>query len=229
MALTKLVVFDVAGTTAKDDGLVIKAFQDAIVSMGVVKSSPEFNAMTQYVIDTMGQRKLDVLTHLFEGDLEKANQAHDRFVAGYLELVANGELEEFEGITDFFKTLRSKGVGVAITTGFPREILDLILEKLAWSEFIDLSVAASEVAEGRPAPDMIFRSVELFNVIKGASIGMDDVIVVGDTETDMESGVRSGASIVVGVTSGSRPREGLEEAGATHVFAFSTKIIELID
>ena len=229
MGLTKLVVFDVAGTTAKDDGLVIRAFQNAVMSFGVQESSPELAEMTKYVIDTMGQRKLDVLTHLYGGDLVKANQAHDRFITEYIGLVASGELEEFEGITDLFKLLRAKGVGVAITTGFPREILDLILEKLAWNEVIDLSVAASEVAEGRPAPEMIFRSVEIYNIMRGTSIGMEEVIVVGDTETDMESGVRSGAATVVGVTSGSRSRERLEDAGATHVFAFSTKIIGLID
>ena len=228
MALTKLVIFDVAGTTAKDDGLVVKAFQNAIKSLGVLPDSDEFASMTKYVNETMGQRKIDVFTHLFAGDDVKAEQAHDRFVSEYLELVANGELEEFEGISNFFRTLRSKGVGVAITTGFPREILDLILEKLGWIDLVDVSVAASEVEQGRPAPDMILKSIELFTRETGSDVSTDEVIVVGDTESDMESGVRAATSTVVGVTSGSRTRESLEAAGATHVFAFATKVIGLI-
>ncbi|MEI6649465.1 MAG: HAD hydrolase-like protein [Actinomycetes bacterium] len=228
MALTKLVVFDVAGTTAKDDGLVVKAFQNAITSMGISPDSSEFGEMTDYVNATMGQRKIDVFTHLFGGDEIKAHEAHDRFVVAYMELVANGELEEFEGISDFFRILRSKEVGVAITTGFPREILDLILAKLGWNEVIDVSVAASEVASGRPAPDMILKSLEIFSQLTSSTIGLDQVIVVGDTESDVESGVRAGVSTIVGVTSGARSRDSLEAAGATHVFAYATKVIGLI-
>ena len=52
----KLVVFDVAGTTAKDDGLVVKAFREAMIQQGVERDSDELAKMVDYVEETMGQR-----------------------------------------------------------------------------------------------------------------------------------------------------------------------------
>lgn len=223
-----MAIFDVAGTTAKDDGLVVRAFQSAVASMGIEPGSDRFNQMTEYVIATMGVRKIDVFLHLFDGNSILAEEAHEKFVEGYLSLIATGEFEEFPGVSALFRQLRETGVGIGITTGFPREILDLIISNLGWSELIDTSVAASEVEAGRPAPDMIFRSIELFNVQSGAHISPAEVAVIGDTESDMQSGVSAGATFVIGVTSGAHDIDQLKSHGATHVLSGSTSIFEVI-
>ena len=213
----KLAVFDLAGTTAQDGGLVVEAFQSAMESMGTDRQSAEMSKMTDYVIATMGERKIDVFMHLCDGDSAKANIAHDRFVESYIGLVNAGKLEEFEGVTQLFDRLRENGIAVAITTGFPRDILDRIIESLKWAPHIDFSVAASEVAAGRPAPDMIFRSIDLYNKRFNTSISAKDVAVIGDTESDMKSGVAAGAAIVAGVDTGTHAPNRLFNAGATHV------------
>lgn len=224
----KLAIFDVAGTTAKDEGLVVKAFVSAAISQGVVCNSDRLNQMIRYVEETMGQRKMDVFLHLFENNQVVAEAAHNRFVAAYLELVASGELEEFEGITPFFKELRNKGIGIAITTGFPREILDLIIKNLNWGELIDVSVAASEVENGRPSPDMIFRSMELFSKSTGIAVSADQIAVIGDTVSDMESGINAKARYVVGINSGTHPSDSLIAAGASQVIRRATQLLTFV-
>ncbi len=226
MSEIKLAVLDVAGTTAKDGGLVVQAFLVAMEPLGLGQT--ELDSMVDYVNATMGQRKIDVLMHLCNSDEVAANAAHDRFVEAYSNLVAEGLLEEFEGISELFRALRSKGVGVAITTGFPRSILDFIIEDLNWAELLDLSVAASEVNEGRPAPDMILRAISLYNEKFGTEVKPANVIVVGDTDSDIQAGLRAEAALVVGVTSGACTRAQLENSGATHILDFSTQIVELI-
>jgi len=226
MGAIKLAIFDVAGTTAKDDGLVVQAFQDAISASGY--SAQEVEKMTEYVNATMGQRKIDVFTHLCDGDRRKAEAMHEDFVSAYNSIVQRGGLEEFEGISDFFRSLRSHGVGIGITTGFPREILDPILAGLNWNVLIDVSVAASEVAMGRPAPDMVFRSIEIYNQMNGREITPSQVAVIGDTPSDVESGLSAGAALVIAVASGAFGRSALEALGATHVLDFSTQALELL-
>ena len=221
----KLAVFDVAGTTAKDEGLVVKAFVSAAISQGVECNSERMNAMVRYVEETMGQRKMDVFLHLFDNNQVIAEAAHNRFVTAYLELVANGELEEFSGITDFFKVLRAQNIGIAITTGFPREILDLIIKSLKWTDLIDVSVAASEVKNGRPAPDMIFRSMELFSAKSGLELTPNEIAVIGDTVSDVQSGISAQAKYVVGINSGTHPSSSLTAAGATHVLTAATQLL----
>ena len=225
----KLVVFDVAGTTAKDDGLVVKAFREAMIQQGVERDSDELAKMVDYVEETMGQRKMDVFMHLCEGNAIAAAATHEIFIEQYNNLVANGELEEFDGISQLFATLRATNIGVAITTGFPRELLSSILNDLDWRERIELSVASDEVAAGRPAPDMILRSIDLYRNLSNQEIEPSNVMVVGDTQSDMQSGVAAGARYIVGVTSGAHDELQLKTAGATHVFDGAAQLLTLVN
>ncbi len=226
MGNIKLAIFDVAGTTAKDDGLVVQAFQDAISASGF--SSQEVEKMTEYVKATMGQRKIDVFTYLCDGNVSRVESMHEDFVSAYNSIVQHGFLEEFEGISHFFRELGACGVGIGITTGFPREILDPILSGLAWNDLIDVSVAASEVAQGRPAPDMVLRSVEIFNKMNESQISVNEVAVIGDTPSDVASGLSAQAGLVIAVTSGAFERTQLETLGADYVLNFATDAFELL-
>jgi phosphoglycolate phosphatase len=228
MANVKLVIFDVAGTTAKDDGLVVKAFQIAMREAGIAADSDQMLKGTEYVKSTMGQRKIDVFTNIFNGDLVKANLAHEKFDSAYISLVNEGQLEEFQGISDFFKSLNENGIGIAITTGFPRTILQVIMNKLNWSEIVNISVSSDEVENGRPAPDMILKSIKLYNEKFFTSIKPEEIAVVGDTDSDMKSGIAAGAKFVVGVTSGAMTEETLKNSGATHILPFSTDLLTII-
>ena len=226
MSDIKLVVLDVAGTTAKDDGLVVKAFINAIEPLN--PSATELASMIDYVNVTMGQRKIDVFMHLCNQDFAQANAAHDRFVESYRNLVAEGLLEEFEGVSDFFRELSDRGVGVALTTGFPRSILDFIIESLGWQQLVDVSIAASEVVQGRPASDMIERAIELYNADRGTDLGASQIAIAGDTQSDIQAGLSAHATIVAGVTSGASSKEELVAAGATHTLDSVVELLDLI-
>lgn len=227
MAKIKLAVFDVAGTTAKDDGLVVQAFQDAISAGGY--SGIQIEEMTKYVNATMGQRKIDVFLHLSVGNETKAQAMHEDFIDAYNSLITRGLLEEFAGIPEFFRQLHEAGIGIALTTGFPREILNRIIESLNWGDFIDVSVAASEVPYGRPAPDMVLRSMELYSEKCGEVLSPLDVAVIGDTPSDMGSGQFAHAAFVIGVTSGNSSQDELFSAGATQVLPFATQLLDVVN
>ena len=63
MTAIELVVFDMAGTTVRDDGVVEQAFQRAAERTGVADRMPWEDAL-QHVRDTMGQSKIEVFLHL---------------------------------------------------------------------------------------------------------------------------------------------------------------------
>jgi phosphonatase-like hydrolase len=229
MGQIKLVVFDVAGTTATDDGLVVLAFSRAMISQGAIPGSEELSRNIAYVEETMGQRKMDVFMHITQGNQAAAEKLHENFIEQYNRLVEGGELEEFEGISGLFALLRAENIGIAITTGFPRQLLNAILRGLDWRERIDLSVASDEVNQGRPAPDMIFRSIDLYSNLYDVQISPEEIAVVGDTQSDMQSGVAAGARYIVGVTSGAHDEAQLRAAGATHVLKSATQLLTVIN
>ena len=57
---------------------------------------------------------------------------------------------------------------------------------------------------------------------------MHELAVVGDTASDVESGLRAGAGLVVGVLTGSGTRDELEQAGAPHVLDSVADLLPLL-
>ena len=206
-----MVAFDVAGTTLNDDGIVIAAFKKAFEA-----TQPELwpihgQSWTQYALDTMGQSKIHVFTELL-GNAQKALQANEAFEKSYITEIEEFGAHPIPGAEDLFRELKQRGITVVLTTGFSRSTLDVLLDKLNWSDLIDLSVTPSQVKQGRPYADMLqFAAKELM------ISSPENSMVVGDTAADMHAGVAFGARRVVGVLTGAHSEETLHDAGATHV------------
>ena len=206
-----MVAFDVAGTVLNDDGLVIAAFKNAFEATQPDLWPTHGVEWTQYALDTMGQSKIDVFTKLL-GDVEKAHQANVAFEESYVQEIAEVGAVPIAGAEDVFKYLRSKGIAVALTTGFSRSTLDRLLIELGWKDLIDLSITPSEAGRGRPHPDMLNMAVEVLGITKP-----EHVIVLGDTASDMQAAVAFGAGQAIGVLTGAHDEHTLHDAGATSV------------
>ena len=206
-----MVAFDVAGTVLNDDGLVIAAFKAAFERTQSDLWPTHGAQWTQYALDTMGQSKIDVFTELL-GDADGAYQANIAFEESYVSEIAKVGAVAIPGAEEIFTFLRSQGIAVALTTGFSRSTLDTLITDLGWSELIDVSVTPSEAGRGRPHPDMLQRAATTVGIANPAS-----VIVLGDTASDMKSGVAFGAGQIIGVLTGAHKEATLLDAGATTV------------
>lgn len=120
------------------------------------------------------------------------------------------------------------GFKVALTTGFTRDVADMVLDGVGWrvgpledGGMVDALVTADEVAAGRFAPYMIFRAMERAGVVD-----VRRVVVAGDTGADLVAGTRSGAGLVAGVLSGSGSRETLEASPHTHVLPSVVEVLQ---
>ncbi|MDI6022129.1 phosphonatase-like hydrolase [Leucobacter sp. UT-8R-CII-1-4] len=214
----ELVVFDMAGTTVQDDGVVELAFERAAERTGVVVNMSWDEALT-YVRDTMGQSKIDVFSHLSGGDLALAKRATQSFEEAYAEIVRESGVAAIDGTAELITELRDRGLSVALTTGFAPVTRDAILDALGWRELVDIALSPVDVGRGRPAPDLVLSAL----MRSGASC-VQAVAVLGDTESDVRSGRRAGAGLVAGVLSGAHDRATLEAAGADYVL---NSVVEL--
>lgn len=207
----ELVAFDVAGTTLNDDGVVIHAFKVAFEATQPELWPTKGNEWTQYALDTMGQSKIHVFTELL-GDAEKAHQANVAFEQAYVTHIAEVGISPIPGTNETFAFLKSAGIKIALTTGFSRSTLDFLIDHVGWRDVIDITVTPEEAGRGRPHPDMLNFAV--------TQLGIGDtreIIVIGDTASDIQAGLAFGANRVIGVLSGAHTREVLEFAGATSV------------
>jgi len=198
-----LVVFDMAGTTVLDDGLVGRAFRRALPG-----ATP---AMVDHVRATMGQSKIVVFRELLR-DEAAAQRANAAFEDAYAALVADGHCAPVPGAAEVIAGLRANGARIAFSTGFSRATQHVVLSALGWTDLADFTTTPAEAGRGRPYPDMVLAAV--------LGLGLADVrevAVVGDTPSDVLAGLRSGARVVVGVLTGAGSRAELADAGATYV------------
>lgn len=216
MSNIKLVVLDMAGTTVHDNDDVNICFQAALESTGLDVTRDDINAV-------MGLRKPEAIKLILEKKLddhskitdEYVNELHDVFLKKMIDFYTNDpRVKEVDGAGEVFKQLRENGVKVGIDSGFSRDIMDTIIERLGWEKdgLIDVSVASDEVEKGRPEPYMIQVMMRKLGITDPAEIAK-----VGDTPADLNEGFNSKCSVNIGVLSGACTREELEPHPHTHL------------
>lgn len=224
MTAIELVVLDMAGTTVLDDGLVERAFEVAFDEHGIATDPVERATAMDTVRATMGQSKIVVFTGFAGGDAAVGAAANDTFERAYADLIAAGQAQPVPGALETIRELRAAGLAVVFTTGFSRATQDALLAGLGWQDAADLALTPADAGgRGRPHPDL-----NLTALIRTRAADVRSMVVVGDTTSDVLSGVRAGAGRVVGVLTGAHDETRLREAGATDVLADVTGLPELL-
>jgi phosphonatase-like hydrolase len=197
----KLVVFDIAGTTVKDDDYVAHAFRNAFVRNG-------YEVSLAQTYPYMGVKKIVAIRALLEilgGQPADAGAIHTDFTDAMINFYSSNT-EPLPYAEDVFRQLKERGVRIALNTGFPRVIADVIISRLQWKEkgWVDDSIASDEVEHGRPQPFMIQELMARAGITDAS-----EVAKVGDTEVDVNEGRNAECGLVVAVTTGAYTYEQL--------------------
>ena len=209
MTSITIACLDMAGTTVRDDGIVMNAFGSAISGRGL--STAEFGQAMKDVSASMGQSKIEVFRRVL-GDEETAQEANQAFEDHYAAAVRAGEVAPLPGAVQVMAALRAAGVSVCLLTGFSPATRDAIIGALDWQPLIDLALSPADAGRGRPWPDL-----PLTALLRLGGGAVSELAVIGDTPSDIESGLRAGAGVVAGVLTGSTSRDEFTRAGAAHI------------
>ena len=205
----ELICFDMAGTTVLDNGLVLEAFRRTIEDLEV--RGPEAETAEAYVIETMGQSKIEVFTALFT---ERATLANEAFERNFVKSAQELGVTEIPGARSTVEALRDAGLQVALTTGFSPATRETLIDVLGWGDLFEVRVSPADAGRGRPAPDMLW-----WCALKTQITAASSMMVVGDTASDMVAGLRAGVGYCVGVLSGNDDQSRLVASGADDVIA----------
>ncbi|MCI0463346.1 MAG: HAD family hydrolase [Gemmataceae bacterium] len=237
--MIELVVFDMAGTTVYDGDAVNNSFRAALLCQAAslvrgcqpaAGSQPGREAGTlagagveadpALVNTVMGLPKPEAIRRLLaaagrpspEGAVAAIHEDFVKRMRHYY--TTDPAVREVPGAADTFAVLRRAGIKVALNTGFNRAVVEVLLARLGWHapEVIDAVVTSDEVPRGRPYPDMIRLLMDRLGVQDARKVAK-----VGDTEADLAEGTNAGCGLVIGVTSGSYPRERLQPHPHTHI------------
>ena len=224
----KLVVFDMAGTTVRDENKVTETFRAALFKFGYLIPDSEINPL-------MGYKKSVAITkmlHKYEPVSEKItpdliNEIHQEFIHLMIDYYQRTHaLEALPNVESTMRILRAAGIKIGLNTGFSKDIAETIIKRLCWREqaLFDFLIASDEVEEGRPSPDMVNRLMKL----SGVSSPLE-VAKVGDTEVDVREGQNANCKYVIAVTTGAFTRNELEPYKPTHIIDDIAEILDIID
>jgi phosphonatase-like hydrolase len=206
--MIKLIVFDMAGTTVRDNDEVLHCFRESCRQTGITAPDERLNAL-------MGVSKLEVFKILWAeqlGDVdaalitEKANGSYDIFREILENYYHTQPVEPTAGALEIFEWCKQKGLKIALNTGFYRVVADIILDRLGWKagETVDFVIASDEVAAGRPTPFMIQAAMAHFGITDPK-----EVVKIGDTPVDLAEGRNAGCLLSLAVTNGTHKAEQL--------------------
>ena len=209
-----LVVFDMAGTTVRDDDAVNRCLSEALATRSQV-THEEVNSV-------MGLPKPVAIQLLLEKHLGSqavspalVDELHANFLKRMLDHYQTSPvIEPMPHTLEAFWQLKEAGLKLALDTGFSRPIVDAILERLGWNDggLLDTTVASDEVQRGRPHPDLLLKAMALTGVQDPKRVAK-----VGDTPSDLQEGHAAGCGLVIGVTNGTHTREQLLAHYHTHL------------
>lgn len=190
------VIFDWAGTLIDPGSKApIEAFVELFRQAGVAVTEEEARK-------PMGLAKRDhlaamlaspVVAQAWTGSLGRASDESDldrlyrRFPKIQIEAIRR-RAELIPGALETVAALREQGIRIGTTTGYSRELMD-VLEPLAadLGLEVDCVVCADQVSAGRPAPWMLFEAAERLGVYPASSI-----VNVDDTVPGIQAGRNAG-------------------------------------
>jgi phosphonatase-like hydrolase len=224
----ELIVFDLAGTTVKDNEDVHRTMKNALSQHGVEISINDANAV-------MGLPKPQAIRMLLDRRYHGGRpitedwiaSIHDIFVRDMISFYkSDPSVGEMSGVNLTFRKLREHKLKVFVDTGFDRQITDPLIDRLGWKQenLIDGSVTSDEVKRGRPFPDLIFRAMELTRTKNPGNVAK-----VGDTASDMQEGIAAGCGWVIGITTGSNSRAELLREKHTHLIEDVSEVLEILN
>ncbi len=219
--MIRLVACDMAGTTIDEHGDVYVALARCVEETGVATTA-------EAVQEWMGADKVEAITALIQAGGGTPNQetvaaAFVRFKELLGQFYDANPPVALDGVEQAFSELRNRGVKVALTTGFSRDVAEPLLARLGWAvaapgtnvsdpgKMLDAVVCSDDVAAGRPAPHMIHRAMEL--------TGVQDVravIAAGDTVNDLAAANNAGVA-AIGVLTGKLDRDALAAYPHHHI------------
>ncbi|MCX7280546.1 MAG: HAD-IA family hydrolase [Alphaproteobacteria bacterium] len=198
----KLVVLDIGGTLIGDHGEVPDAMLGAFSRKGITVTPQEFSGWR-------GASKRGMVRHFVEERGPSTGRAalEEAIYADFTSKVSKAyeNVQPIPGAEKALQELAAMKLLLCTTTGFDRALTTQVFSHLGWQHYFVASITSDDVADGRPAPYMLFRAMEAAHVNETA-----DVLAVGDTPLDLQAAANAGIA-GVGVYSGAAPENRLRQ------------------
>lgn len=216
--MKKLVIFDLDGTLVDSLDSIKLCADGAIGTFGF----PPFEKERYKYFVGDGAAKLIERCLIASGDQEL--EYFDKAFAAYLNLFEQYcmyQVEPYEGIRELLRELKSHHIQIGVLSNKPHAETVGVIETIFGKGYFDVIWGQRPEVPRKPSPEGVYRILESMKLEK------EDVVYVGDTSTDMQTG-KSAGLFTVGVLWGFRDREELEENNADRIIKKPSEVLDYV-
>ncbi|MDF2801654.1 MAG: family hydrolase [Anaerocolumna sp.] len=214
MSITTL-VFDL-------DGTLLNTLEDLTDSVNYALSTCGYPLRTLEEIKSFVGNGVEVLMSLAvpSGTSKEDCLECLEIYRGHYSLNLQNKTKPYDGILPMLHRLKEEGYRLAIVSNKYDTAVKALCEDY-YSDYITIAIGESKGVNKKPAPDSVYRALELL------SSSAEESIYIGDSEVDVLTAHNSGLKCI-GVTWGFRDRSVLESKGADYIIDRPEELFEII-
>lgn len=214
----KAVVFDLDGTLNDTIASIKRSADEALGRFG----------FGPYTVEQYKYFVGDGAAVLVERCLEAGgDKEHVHFKEAYAEYQKVFEkycmyrVRPYEGIRELLSALKARDVKLAVLSNKPHRRTVEVIQEVFGEECFDIVLGQTEGIQRKPSPEGVFY------ILKQLGLTAEEILYLGDTGTDMQTGKAAGA-FTVGALWGFRTKEELEENRADAVIDHPLKLLDYL-
>lgn len=215
--MKRLMIFDLDGTVGNTLGSLASTCNLVLEDLGFAPL-PEENfkyyagdgsrEMLKRCLRDAGDRNADLI--------EEAQVLYNK----YFKTGCTKNISIYPGLLETLKQLKQCELMLAICTNKAQPYAESVIHALYGDGFFDYILGEQPHIKRKPSPEGVFK------ILKALAVTPEECVYVGDTRTDMETGLAAGI-LTVGVTWGFRSRQELEESHGDIIIDHPCQLLEL--
>lgn len=216
--MKKAVIFDLDGTLS-DSIHSIKYCADRAV--GEFGYGPFTVQQYKYFV---GDGAANLIRRALAAGGDEAGIHFEEAFAGYKEIFRENcmyKVVPYDGIRELLAALKEKNVRIAVLSNKPHAETINVIEALFGKDYFDVIQGQKENVAIKPSPEGVFQ------ILEQLGLGVEEVLYLGDTSTDMKTGKSAGA-FTLGALWGFREREELEENHADAIIGHPLEVLKFL-
>ena len=177
----RAVLWDLDGTLVDSGDYHWRAWQQTLAAEGVPLSYQAF-------LDSFGQRNDRILAKWLgaEASTERIKRIGDAKEAMYRDIARREGLAPLPGAREWVARLRAAGWRQAVASSAPRANVEVMLEAVGITALVDAVVAAEDVTQGKPHPEVFLAAASRL------AVPPPRCVVVEDAAAGLEAARRAG-------------------------------------